>query len=94
MSITTTPVLDEILLRLPSTQQLAVAGLALSVSADLAVGSIAAVTHGRLLDRMLLVMAAACLSLPIFWLAPILILLFGMRLCWVVPATVLLGEKG
>ncbi len=78
-----TQVLDEILLRLPSTLQLAVAGLALSVSAGLAVGTIAAVTPSRLLDRTLMTMAAAGLSVPIFWLAPILILFFGVRLRWV-----------
>lgn len=78
-----TPVLDEILLRLPSTLQLAGAGLALSVSAGLAVGAIAAITPIRRLDRTLMIISAAGLSVPIFWLAPILILFFGVRLRWV-----------
>jgi ABC-type dipeptide/oligopeptide/nickel transport system permease component len=74
-----TPVLAEIMLRLPSTMALALTGLSLAVIGGLAVGLLAALLEGKLLGRLLMVSVLAGMSVPVFWLAPILI---GLRLRW------------
>lgn len=81
-----TPVLDEILLRLPSTVELAVAGLLLAVGGGLAVGVIGALTTYRWLEQLFLWGAMVVLSLPIIWLAPLLIIVVSVWLRWL-PVT-------
>jgi len=78
-----TPVVDEIAKRLPSTLELAVAGLSLAIIGGVTVGAIAAMSGSRKLDATLMVGALAGLSLPVFWLALILIQIFAVRLDWV-----------
>jgi ABC-type dipeptide/oligopeptide/nickel transport system permease component len=85
-----TPVLAEILLRLPSTLALAITGLGLAVITGLAVGIITATTRHKLLAGGLMAGSLAGLSIPIFWLAPILIIIFGLWLKWL-P---IIGEEG
>jgi ABC-type dipeptide/oligopeptide/nickel transport system permease component len=77
-----TPVLAEISLRLPSTLALALTGLALAIGSGLSVGLLAALLEGTLLGRLLMGSTLAAMSVPIFWLAPVLILIFGLRLGW------------
>jgi peptide/nickel transport system permease protein len=81
-----TPVLQEIMLRLPGTLALAVTGLGLAIIGGLTVGIMAATAPGKLLDRALMAGSIVGLSVPIFWLAPILISLFSVRLKWL-PVT-------
>ena len=78
-----TPVLEEILARLPSTLQLTVAALAFAIVSGVSIGLIAARNRGSLLDGSSMFVALVGLSIPPFWLAIILIIIFGIKLKWV-----------
>jgi peptide/nickel transport system permease protein len=78
-----TPVLDEILARFPSTLELTLAAMLLSTIGGVTAGVIAATAKRRLVDGTTMVTALVGLSIPSFWLAIILIIVFGIKLRWV-----------
>ncbi len=75
-----TPVLELILNRFPNTLELTVSSLVLGTILGLVVGTISAVRRGRLADHISMAGALIAVSVPSFWLALMLILLFGLRL--------------
>jgi ABC-type dipeptide/oligopeptide/nickel transport system permease component len=78
-----TPVLDEILTRLPSTFELTLAAVIVVALTGVPAGFIAAKFHNSLLDRGITFFSVVGLSMPSIWLAVILILIFGLQLKWV-----------
>lgn len=78
-----TPVLDEILRRFPSTMQLAVTGMFLAVTFGVGAGFLAAATKSKLVEKSTMVVSLMGLSLPSFWVAIVMILVFGIQLKWV-----------
>jgi len=78
-----TPVLQEILERLPSTVELTVAAVLFSALVGIPTGVAAARFRGKALDRSAMVFALVGLSIPSIWLAIILIIVFGIQLKWV-----------
>ncbi|MBM4459715.1 MAG: ABC transporter permease [Chloroflexi bacterium] len=78
-----TPVLGEILARFPSTVELTVAAMLLAVIGGVGAGVIAATSRRRVIETATMIVALVGLSLPSFWLAIILILVFGVNLRWV-----------
>lgn len=74
------PVLNDIAEVFPKTVQLAVAAETLSVLVGLSLGVIAAVFRNSVLDRLLMTVSVLSLSLPLFWLALILQILFAIYL--------------
>lgn len=78
-----TPVLDEILRRFPSTLELTVGAMFFAVVVGIVAGTIAATTRHRWVDTSTMVTALIGLSIPEFWLAIVLVLLFGVHLGWV-----------
>jgi len=78
-----TPVLGEILARFPSTVELTVAAMLLAVIGGVGAGVIAATSRRRGIETATMIVALVGLSLPSFWLAIILILVFGVNLRWV-----------
>jgi peptide/nickel transport system permease protein len=78
-----TPVIDEIMDRLPSTLELTIAAVLFSTLIGIPVGVIAAQNRGKLVDNFAMVFALVGLSIPNFWLAIILIIIFGIQLKWV-----------
>jgi peptide/nickel transport system permease protein len=78
-----TPVLQEILDRFPSTLQLTIAALIFATLVGIPLGVIAAQNKGKFLDRTAMVSALVGLSLPSFWTAIILVIVFGVYLKWV-----------
>jgi peptide/nickel transport system permease protein len=78
-----TPVLDEILARFPSTLQLTLAAMLFSVVGGVGAGVIAATAKRKMVDGATMVTALMGLSIPSFWLAIILIIVFGIKLKWV-----------
>jgi peptide/nickel transport system permease protein len=78
-----TPVLEEILARFPSTLQLTVSAMFLAIVFGVGAGVMAALSKSKAIDGSIMVVALAGLSLPQFWLAIILILIFGVNLHWV-----------
>lgn len=80
------PVLKEILERLPNTLTLTVLATLFSGVVGITFGVIAAYNKGKFLDRLLMITALVGLSIPTFWLAILMILVFGVRLHWINPA--------
>lgn len=78
-----TPVLNEILDRVPSTFQLTVAALLFAVVLGIPIGVVSASNRGKFLDSASMVGALIGLSMPSFWLAIILIIVFGIDLKWI-----------
>lgn len=76
------PVIDEVLDRLGPTVLLAAVALAISVVCGIAAGLIAAVRQFTATDRFLTAAVLLCISVPPFWLAMMLILLFAVAIGW------------
>lgn len=74
------PVTTELLTRLPATFELAGAGMVVALVIALPVGVVAALHRNRLLDQTVRVGAIFGASIPGFWLAFLLIMLFSVRL--------------
>jgi peptide/nickel transport system permease protein len=84
------PVLDLIQERLPGTLQLAAAAMLLSLPLGVALGVVAALKPGSLLDRGVTLGAVLGMSAPQFWVAILLITVFAGNLQWL-PA---FGKSG
>jgi peptide/nickel transport system permease protein len=83
MSITTRrPARDVLLERIPATLQLAAAGMALAVVVGIPLGVLSAVKRDSLLDKFVKFFAIIGMAAPQFWVAIMLILLFGAILQW------------
>jgi ABC-type dipeptide/oligopeptide/nickel transport system permease component len=68
--------------RLPATVELTVAALLIAAAVAIPAGIVSAVKRGSALDRVAMVGAVAGQAVPIFWLALLLITLFGVHLRW------------
>jgi ABC-type dipeptide/oligopeptide/nickel transport system permease component len=78
-----TPVLDEIKARLPSTLQLASGAVLFAALLGIPIGILAAKNKDTWIDNFVMVFSMAGLSTPVFWLAIVLIMIFGLQLKWV-----------
>ena len=76
------PALALVLERLPATLELAVAALALAVSAAIPLGILAAICRGRLADVLAMGLAVVGQATPFFWLGIMLILVVSVQLAW------------
>jgi peptide/nickel transport system permease protein len=79
------PVGPELARRFPITIQLAVMGLLVAVLLGLPLGILAALRRGRIADYLASGFVLLGLSIPSFWLAILIILLFSLRLGWLPP---------
>ncbi len=75
-------ILQELLLRLPVTAELAVLALALAAVVGIVAGMLCAVYKDSTLDRLLQFVTNVMLAVPGFWLALLMILLFSETLRW------------
>ncbi len=75
-------ILQELLLRLPVTAELAVLALALAAVVGIVAGVLCAVYKDSTLDRLLQFVTNVMLAVPGFWLALLMILLFSETLRW------------
>jgi ABC-type dipeptide/oligopeptide/nickel transport system permease component len=80
-----TPVTTELLHRLPRTLTIAVICMLLQIFVGTPLGIIAAVNHNRLGDRISMFIALFGISMPNFWIAMMLVLLFSVKLHWLPP---------
>ena len=76
------PVTDLIRQRLPATLQLAAAAFVLVLLISMPLGIIAARHRGRWPDSLAQTFALVGVSIPNFWLGPLLVLLFSVYLGW------------
>ncbi len=81
-TVTNRPVLDEFLLRIPATIELAFAAMAIAIAVGIPVGYFAARRRGRLLDGLTLSGSMLGICTPVFFLAFLLKWVFGVNLGW------------
>lgn len=77
-----TPVTAMILDRLQVSLPLALLALALAIAIALPIGLFAAARHGRTAETVVMGVTQLGISLPNFWFAMLLVLLFAVRLHW------------
>lgn len=77
-----TPVTQEILQRLGPTAQLALAAMAVAMIIALPLGIIAALFHRRAIDHAATTLSLLGISMPNFWLGPLLAIVFAVGLGW------------
>jgi peptide/nickel transport system permease protein len=81
ISITTgRPVTTELLERFPATLELTLAAMVFAIAVGVPIGVLAAVKQYSLVDRITSVFALTGISMPIFWLALILVVIFSVNL--------------
>ena len=76
------PVVERVLERLPATLELTLTSLVVALLLTFPVGVFAAVTRGRWFDRATTALAFAGISLPVFWFALMLQIVFAIGLGW------------
>ncbi len=87
------PIGSELLRRFPVTIELAWLGLLIALAIGVPVGVTAALHRGRAGDYLANVFVLLGLSIPSFWLAVLLILMFSLRLRWLPPTGYLAPEE-
>lgn len=68
--------------RLPATLILMAASFAISLGGGIVLGVVAAFYRGRLVDQAISLLTLVMYSTPVFWLALMMIVLFGVNLGW------------
>ncbi|MBI4081414.1 MAG: ABC transporter permease [Candidatus Lambdaproteobacteria bacterium] len=76
------PVAGLILERVPATVELMLGAIAVALALALPLGILAAIQRGHLLDSGSMLFAVLGAAMPNFWLGPLLILVFAIRLDW------------
>ena len=76
------PVAQAILARLPATLELAAAAMLVAIGVAIPLGIIAAVGRGTFVDHLATGLALTGMSVPNFWLGPLLAILFAVELGW------------
>ena len=76
------PVTSQILERMPATLELAAAAMLVAVCVAIPLGIAAAVRRGTLVDHSAMVLALSGVSIPNFWLGPLLAIVFAVELGW------------
>lgn len=72
--------------RLPHTLRLGISAFVLSTIIGVTVGVLSAIRRGTVIDHTFMFLALLGVSMPSFWLALMLILLFSVRLPWLPPS--------
>jgi peptide/nickel transport system permease protein len=70
----------------PATFELTIAAMIYALIIGIPLGVLAALNRGKLLDTLLMFTAVSGVSLPVFWLAMVLIYIFAVYLGWLPPS--------
>lgn len=81
-SVTGEPVLDSVLSYLPATLGLALTGIIIATIIGITLGTVAAIYRDRLPDMMITNLSLLGFSIPVYWLATLLIMTLAMQLGW------------
>ncbi len=76
------PVTAQILERLPATAELAVASMGIAMAVAFPLGIVAAVRKGTAVDAGAMTLSLVGISIPNFWLGPLLAIVFAVQLGW------------
>jgi ABC-type dipeptide/oligopeptide/nickel transport system permease component len=79
---TGSPVASQIVERLPATFELALAAMAVALALAIPLGIAAAVWRGTAIDHTAMTLSLTGVSIPNFWLGPLLAIVFGVELGW------------
>lgn len=77
---------DDLRRRVPHTLRLGLVALVVSAVLGIAIGVLSAIYRGTWIDNLSMLLALLGVSLPSFWLALMLILLFAVRIPWLPPS--------
>jgi peptide/nickel transport system permease protein len=77
-----TPVFQEIAQRLPNTLQLATAAMSVAILIAIPLGVLGALYRGRAIDQAAMTVSLVGISMPNFWLGPLLAIVFAVGLGW------------
>lgn len=80
--ITGTSVGEELLIRFPRTFNLAILSVLVTVILGIPIGILCAINANKISDRIWLVITLLANSMPSFWLALLLVMLFSLKLKW------------
>lgn len=75
-------ILDDIKIRLPATMELVIAAMFLAIFIGVPIGVLSAAQRGRIFDQLIRIITIGGVSIPSFWLALLLQLLFFLHLDW------------
>ena len=78
--VTSSPVLEEILIRLPTTIELALASIFVAISLGLVAGIVSATKQNTVADMSIMVVALIGVSMPSFWMGLMLMYYFSVEL--------------
>ena len=76
------PVTDQIIERMPATIELAAAAMLVAIAFAMPLGILAAVRRGTAVDHAAMTLSLAGVSVPNFWLGPLLAIIFAVELGW------------
>ena len=76
------PIRDILWQRLPATLELAIAGLFIAVLIAIPLGSLAALRQNTVYDQGAMIFSLLGVSIPHFWMGPLLIVVFSLNLGW------------
>jgi peptide/nickel transport system permease protein len=76
------PVMDDLRAYLPATIELATASILVGIVAGVAFGVVSAVYRNSLLDHLVRILSLFGVSVPVFWLALVVLFIFYSRLRW------------
>ena len=76
------PVATQILERMPATLELAAAAMIVAICVSIPLGIAAAIRRGTALDHAAMTLALTGVSVPNFWLGPLLAIVFAVELGW------------
>jgi ABC-type dipeptide/oligopeptide/nickel transport system permease component len=76
------PVTDQIVDRMPATFELAAAAMFVAIAFAMPLGILAAVRRGTFVDHAAMTVSLAGVSVPNFWLGPLLAIIFAVELGW------------
>jgi len=79
-------VVDELSRKLPNTLLLTIAAMAIAVPLGILFGFFAALQKGRATDKIITILSASGISMPVFWSGLLLMLLFSLRLKMLPPS--------
>lgn len=79
---TNQPVTSAIVERMPATIELAIAAMMLAVAFAIPLGIVSAVRHRTRVDHAAMTLALVGISIPNFWLGPLLAIVFAVELGW------------
>ena len=76
------PVTDQIVERMPATFELAAAAMLVAIAFSMPLGIVAAVRRGTAVDHAAMTLSLTGVSVPNFWLGPLLAIVFAVELGW------------